>query len=435
MKTKTTIILTALVVSMIFSAIPSVMADSRLDSLVNIVTQARAQVKLQLDKTDNIPGDIKTLYEQGNSETELLISSVKQQDVEQAKWHFLSAMKIFKQISMTFSESSQTATKAVTAPQSAQTSQAPTSGDIDYKITINRIEKYTSILKAIAAKNNVPVDFTKLDGLIQNAKTSIINGDVTSVEKIFGDIKTTIIDIQNLIKEQTNRKSVDRAKSFANEYINKIDALITHARELGISDDDVAKLKQVKEELSTTSDPSQIVVKVKRIITINIEMQDSRNQKVLPETNKQTVQTDSLKTEKTLEKSTSTDQNIKQEPKQKETKPQKPLSSIGKLEARLAKLEPNVDDGIKTKFDSAKSMLTKLKNQASNGNVDQKTLKSLDSLIGEIEDYVNSQDTVDDSSDDTQDIPADSGKADTVNQQDSFKSNLKQKRSPDQKDQ
>ena len=436
MKTKITpIILTALVVSMIFSATPSIMADSKLDSLVNIVTQARAQVKLQLDKTNNIPSDIKALYEQGNSETELLISSVKQQDVEQARWHFLSAMKIFKQISMTFLESTQTAaTSKTVTPQAAITSQAtqaPPTSDIDYKTSINRLENYVNTLKILVAKNNISIDFTKIDELIQDAKVDITKGDMTSIEKTFADLKTTITDLQNLIKEKANQKSADRAKSFANEYINKIDTLINHAKELGISDDDVTKLKQVKDALSTTNDPSQIVVKVKRIITINIEMQDSRNQKVLPETNKQTVQTDSLKTEKT----TSGDQNIKQEQKQKETKPQKPLSSIGKLEARLAKLEPNVDDGIQAKFDGAKSILTKLKNQALNGNVDQKTLKLLDSLIGEIEDYVNSQDTIDNSSDDTQDIPADLGKADTSNQQDSSKSNLKQKRSSGQKDQ
>jgi len=100
MKTKLlSIILTVLVASMTFSAIP-VLADSQLDSLVNIVTQARTQVKLQLDRADNVPGDIRALYEQGNSETELLIYSVKQQDITQSKQHFLLAMKIFKQIEM-----------------------------------------------------------------------------------------------------------------------------------------------------------------------------------------------------------------------------------------------------------------------------------------------------------------------------------------------
>ena len=74
MKTKLSIILTALAVSVIFSAVPAVFADSQLDSLVNIATQARTQVKLQLDRAANVPDDINGLYDQGNSETELLIS-------------------------------------------------------------------------------------------------------------------------------------------------------------------------------------------------------------------------------------------------------------------------------------------------------------------------------------------------------------------------
>ena len=434
MKTKLSIILTALVVSMIFSGVPAVLADSQLASLVNIATQARIQVKLQLDRADNVPGDIKALYDQGNSETELLINSVKQQDVEQSKQHFLSAMRIFKQISMTFSS-----TTKVVAPQVSPTVQSPTS-NINYKASISRMENYVYTLKELVAKNNISVDFTNLDELIQNAKENIAKGDMTSVAKTYDDLKIAISDTQSLIKEKTNQKLVDRAKSFANEYIVRIDTMINHAKELGISDDDVTKLKQVKEALSTTSDPSQIIIKVQRIITINVELKDSKNQKTA-EVNTQTVPADLTKTENASEKVMATDQNIKQEPK-KETKSQT-SPQIDKLEARLAKLESSIDDNIQPKFDSAKSMLAKLKSQASN-NIDQKTLKSLDALIGEIESYVDSQNTNSDSSADqntTTDSsktdaqnPTDSSKIDTKNPSDSSKYHPKQKRSKDQKD-
>lgn len=432
MKTKLSIILTALVVSMIFSAVPAAFADSQLDSLVNIATQARTQVKLQLDRADNVPGDIKSLYDQGNSETELLINSVKQQDVEQSKQHFLSAMRIFKQISMTFSPTAKAA-----APQAAQTVQVPS--NINYKASITRMENYISTLKELVAKNSISVDFTNLDELIQDAKENLAKGDMASVAKTYDDLKIAITDTQNLIKEKTNQKLLDRAKSFANEYIVRIDTMINHAKELGISDDDVAKLKQVKEALSTTNDPSQIVIRVQRIITINVELKDLKNQKTA-EVNTQTAPADLTKTENASEKVTSADQNIKQEPK-KETKTQT-SSQIDKLEARLAKLESSIDDNIQAKFDSAKFMLAKLKSQASN-SIDQRTLKSLDALIGEIENYVDSQNTNSDSNAD-QNTPTDSGKTDaqnptdpskidTKNPSDSSKDHPKQKRSKDQK--
>ncbi len=430
MKTKLSIILTALAVSMIFSAVPTVLADSQLDSLVNIATQARTQVKLQLDRADNVSDDIKALYEQGNSETELLINSVKQQDVAQSKQHFLSAMKIFKQISMTFS-STQTAPK--TTPQVMQAKQAPPTADIDYKTSISRMENYVNTLKGLVAKNNISIDFTMLDELIQNAKADIAKGDMISVEKTYDELKTAITNTQNLIKEKTNQKLVDRAKSFANEYIVRIDALINNAKELGISDDDVAKLKQVKESLSTTNDPSQIIVKIQRIITINVDIKDSKNQRVTPEVNRPDALADSIKTENASEKAMAQDQNIKQEQKQRETKAQN-SSQIGKLEARLAKLESSIDDNIQPKFDSAKSLLSKLKTQTSS-DIDQRILKSLDALIREIENYVDFQNAKGDSDNTDQNIPTNSDKTDTKNPTDSDKPNLKPKRLQDQKNQ
>jgi hypothetical protein len=431
MKTKLSIILTALAVSMIFSAMPAALADSQLDSLVNIATQARTQVKLQLDRADNVPDDIKALYEQGNSETELLINSAKQQNVAQAKQHFLSAMKIFKQISMTFS-STQSAPKD-TVPQIMQAKQAPPTAGIDYKTSVSRMENYVDLLKGLVAKNNISVDFTKLDELIKNAKADIAKGDMISVEKTYDELKTAITDIQNLIKEKTNQKLVDRAKSFANEYIVKIDALINNAKELGISDDDVAKLKQVRESLSTTNDPSQIIVKVQRIITINVDIKDSKNQRAALEANRLTVQADSVKTENASEKASTQDQSIKQEQKQRETKAQN-SSQIGRLEARLANLEASIDDNIQPKFDSAKSLLIKLKNQASS-DIDQRMLKSLDAQIREIENYVDFQNAKYDSDNTDQNTPTNSDKTDTKNPTDSDKPNLKPKRPQDQKTQ
>lgn len=429
MNTKLSIILFALAVSMIFSAMPAVLADSQLDSLVNIATQARTQVKLQLDRADNVPDGIKALYEKGNSETELLINSVKQQDVVQSKQHFLSAMKVFKQISVTFS--TQVAPKAATAPQIMQAKQALPTADIDYDASVSRMENYVNTLKGLVAKNNISIDFTMLDELIQSAKADIAKGDMASVEKTYDQLKTAITDTQNLIKEKTNQKLVDRAKSFANEYIVKIDALINNAKELGISDDDIAKLKQVKESLSTTNDPSQIIVKVQRIITINVDIKDSKNQKAISEANRSTVQADSIKTENATEKALTQGQNVKQEQKQRETKNS---SQIDKLEARLAKIESHMDDNIQPKFDSAKSLLIKLKTQTS-GDIDQRILKSLDTLVREIESYVDFQNAKGDSNNSDRNTPTNSDKTDTKNPSDSDKPNLKPKRLQDQKNQ
>ncbi len=313
-----------------------------------------------------------------------------------------------------------------------QAKQAPIA-DIDYKASISRMENYVHTLKGLVTKNNISIDFTNLDELIQNAKADIAKGDMVSVEKTYDELKTAITETQNLIREKTSQKLVDRAKSFANEYIVKIDALISNAKELGISDDDVAKLKQVRESLSTTNDPSQIIVKVQRIITINVDIKDSKNQRAISEANRSTVQADSVKSENASENAFTQDQNVKQEQNQRETKAQN-TSQIDRLETRLAKLEPSIDDNIQPKFDNAKSLLSKLKTQTS-GDIDQRMLKSLDALIREIENYVDFQNAKGDSGNTDQNTPINSDKIDTKNPTDSDKSNLKPKRPQDQKSQ
>ncbi|MGI0003961.1 MAG: hypothetical protein ACREAX_01560, partial [Candidatus Nitrosotenuis sp.] len=192
MKTILSLALMALVLSVV---VAPAFADSRIDSLVNLATQARMQVKVQLDKMPGVSDEIRTLYDQGNQETELLISAAKQGDVVQAKQHFLSAMKIFKQISLTFSEQAQpqAALKTTPPPQAAQVP------EFDYGNSIKRIEAYTNTLKALTAKNNLSVDFTKIDSLIQLSKTSIANNDMSTLEKTFADLKTAITDTQNII--------------------------------------------------------------------------------------------------------------------------------------------------------------------------------------------------------------------------------------------
>ena len=73
---------------------------------------------------------------------------------------------------------------------------------------------------------------------------------------------------------------------------------------------------------------------------------------------------------------------------QKQTKNQRQSAEISKLEAKLAELEPHVDENIKPKFDSAKSMLERLKES---GNNYIKTVRAINSLIDEMSRYIESQ--------------------------------------------
>lgn len=335
MKTILVMALFALVASMM---VAPAFADSKLDSFVNLANQARTQVKIQLDKMPSAPEEAKSLYAMGDSETEQLIASVKKDDAAEAKKHFLAAMKAFRQVTQIFSEPTPMAAKIATPPPQA----APVP-EFDYANALKRFEANINILKASANKNNLPVDFSRFDNLLQTAKTHLENGDMAALEKTFVELKNAGAELQTTIKNMVKERSNTRAVSFANKYITKIDAVLAQAKELNLSEEQITKLQKAREELASAGDPTQMVVKIRHVYQINLDLLDAKNQKI--------------------------------------------LSEISKLESRLLLLEPKVDDTIRSKFDSARSLLASLKDPTSTDDP-IKLLRALDSTVREIESYL-----------------------------------------------
>jgi hypothetical protein len=297
---------------------------------------------------------------------------------------------------------------------------------------------------------------------------------MATLEKTFLELKTAGADLQAAIKNMVKERSDTRAVSFANKYITKIDAILAQAKELNLSEEQIAKLQKAREELATGGDPAQMVVKIKRVYQINLDLLDAKNQKILLEISKlesrlvllepkiddtirpkfdearsilallkdPTSTDDSIKLLRVLDSTiksiesyflsqtqptnTGIEQRVpeqvetpKETPKQEsfqlsetpkpetetlkadtksqekqkgkdQNKAQKHTAEIARLEARLAELEPHIDDNIKSKFDSAKSMLAKFKET---GSEPKKTIRAINALIDEIAQYVESADS------------------------------------------
>jgi hypothetical protein len=403
MKTVLAFVLMAIAVSMVVGT-PLALADTKLDSLVNIAIQARSQIKLQLDKMTSVSDETRSLYNQGNAETELLISAATQGDVAQAKQHFMSAMKTFKQISLTFSEQTQPQVALKQTPPPVP----PAPGEIDYENSIKRIEAFTNKLKGQTAKNGIVVDFTRIDSLIQLSKTSLADGDRPTLEKAFAELKNAIIDAQNTIKETIAQRANDRAREFANSYITKIDTILARANDLGLSNEDISKLVKAKEEILSANDPNQIIIIVKRYsINFNVNEAQRSQQKAMPPVPEK-VETEEQRTapppapakvENEVKRPTpeavapaerpasdSGEEHAKQD-----TKNQKASAELARYETKLAEIQPYVDENIKPKFERAESLLSKLQNQETTSNSDYKrTVKMLNLLLDQMERYVKS---------------------------------------------
>lgn len=325
-------VLFALVGSMVTIPIQTY-ADSQLDSLLMIANQARDNIKIRLSQLSTISDEIARLYEQGSMETDELAKSVSEGDVTAAKQHFLSAMKLFKELSDRISSS---AAANIEEP-------LPETDTSRLKTAIIRIEKAADRLKAIAIKNNIEIDFTEFDNLIQIAKQNLDAGNIDEVNKTLGVAKQFIVDVHNSISAAAKQMTSDRAKDFAAKQIERLDKLIAQAKDLGLSQDIIDNLQTAKEKLQKISDAKEIVSETKGINTMREKLDASKINRI----------------------------NI----------------IIKQLEEKLDRLDTELqNDDSRTKIQAARDMLVELKQLVSDGKLDEvlQKIKSINKIIASI---------------------------------------------------
>ena len=270
----TSIALFALVASMIMGSIPNyVYADSQSDSLIRIASQARDQVKIQLSKVDATQ-EIKDKFETGSVEIRLLIEASKNEDVPASRQHFLSAMTIFNEIIQQISEITSTSDAALSSSQTVVAS------SISHEL--DRLERYIDRLKGIAIKNGIDIDSSHVDKLIDKARNEIEEGN-SVVPSTIKEIKQSIADLNNSLREKTREYTTDRAKSLAGKHLEDLDRLIAEAKDMGVSQGTLDKLMEAREHLNSVSDTSnvtQIIDEVKKLISIKKQFEDTKIQRI-----------------------------------------------------------------------------------------------------------------------------------------------------------
>ena len=330
---KTHFVMLFLIASLLGTISTYAYAESETESLVRLATQARDHIKLELSNTESVSNEIKKLYEQGSAEIDALNNAVKEENAEEARTHFLAAMKIFKEIGQQISQVRPVAERALAQDTNTQ---------YGIKPVIDRMEKYVDRLKGIAEKNGVEIDFQTLDELIITAKNNYNSGDLGSAEKNIGILESLTLDVYNVLKDNADQKKTVRAKDFAEKQIQRVDILIVQAKDLGLSENITKNLEQSRLQLIKASNSSQIVKQTRIIITLKNQFDESKANRI-----------DAI---------------------------------INDLEAKLDKLSTSkrIDT---TKLDKAKSMLDELKILISKGNLEDafKLFNTLNVFINDIE--------------------------------------------------
>ncbi len=338
------IVLLALVSSMIFSSIPvSVYADSQSDSLIRIASQARDQVKIQLSKSD-VSQEVNEKFELGSEQIKLLIEAVSNEDVPVARQHFLSAMTIFNEIIQQISERTSTSEASLSA--------SPTTVDTSsIAHELDRLERYIGQLKRIAINNGFDLDSSQSDDLIEQVRIDLREGNSDSTTSAIKEIKQSIAELNQILKEKTRQYTTDRAKTLAEKHLEDLDKLIEEAEEMEVSDGTLDKLLEARKNLNSLSDASveQIINEVKRIMSVKQDFEKSKADRI--------------------------------------------ESRYQDLESKIDRLSSYSDI---PELDKAKTMYSELRDLVSAGSFNEaiRLLNSLNNLINEIQNSINDKEEV-----------------------------------------
>ncbi|MEJ2260308.1 MAG: hypothetical protein P8X83_01420 [Nitrosopumilaceae archaeon] len=230
--------------------------------LVKIAKRAQDQIQKQI--TDETPVAIKELFQEGKNKVSSLETSLSNNDYTTAKEDFLTAMKIFSEVSHQLSAQpaqSQVASKSTPNPSN----------------DLLRLYSYANNLKNIARNHNSTINFDYLDGLFVTSKNQIQNNQFIQASQTIHEIKQTIIEINAELREEASQNELSRAQVFAQKYLKQIDRLIEHSQSTGVSQEIIQKFEVARENLSVASTPSQVIQEVRNTMILQQQFELTEN--------------------------------------------------------------------------------------------------------------------------------------------------------------
>lgn len=269
MKKITSFVLLILVSSMILGGMTNpAQAQTDPSILLKIAKHAQKQLENQINQDSS--DKIKQLFKDGAQQIKALEESLKNNKIDLAKQHFLSAMRIFKEVSQQLSINQSSPAEMATLKATAE----------DPSADLLRMQNYIDNLKTIAKKYNTSVDFSEIDDLFVTAKKQIIDRQFDDALQTISKIKQITVDFNNKIREYASQQEQSRAKEYAQKYLEQLDRLIENAKNKGLSEDIIQKLETARENLSSATNPHEIIKQVREIISIKEQFELTKNDRL-----------------------------------------------------------------------------------------------------------------------------------------------------------
>jgi len=269
MKKITSFVLLILVSSMILGGITNT-AQAQTDPSILLKIAKHAQKQLENQINQDSSDKTKQLFKDGAQQIKALEESLRNNEIDLAKQHFLSAMRIFKEVSQQLSINQSSQVEMATLKATAE----------DPSADLLRMQNYVDNLKTIAKKYKTSVDFSELDSLFVTAKKQIIDKQFDDALQTISKIKQITVNFNNEIREYASQQEQSRAKEYAQKYLEQLDRLIENAKNQGLSEDIIQKLETARENLSSATDPHEIIKQVKKIISIKEQFELTKNDRL-----------------------------------------------------------------------------------------------------------------------------------------------------------
>ncbi len=265
----TSFALLILVSSMVMGGVThTVQAETDPSILLKIAKQAQRQLENQMN--NDVSDKTKQLFKEGTKEIKNLEESIKNNDEDSAKTHFLSAMRIFKAISQQLSNIKSSQPEIAIKATSAK----------DPSADLKRMHDYVNNLKIIAKKYSTSIDFSELDDLFVAARKQISDKQFDDAVETISKIKQITVDFNNKIREYASQQEQSRATAYAQTYLEQLDRLIENAKSQGLSENIIQKLETAKANLSSTTVSHEIIKQIREIISIKEQFELTKNDRL-----------------------------------------------------------------------------------------------------------------------------------------------------------
>ncbi|MFZ0184339.1 MAG: hypothetical protein WBV92_02360 [Nitrosotalea sp.] len=248
------IIFLALVGTLVLNGPIQSYADPQLDAFLQIATQARENLRMNISQINNVPSEITDLFKQGSNETDALSNAINDNDIASARQHFLSAMNFFKSTN-----------DKINSLNATQVNDQQQTNVLQLQSEISRTEKIGEMLKTISITNNANLNFTQFEQLIQKAGQDLDNGNISEASKSIEEANHIVIDIHHSLTEVAKQRTSERAKDFTEKQIERLDKIENTTKNSIAQAPQVPLMTKTISNFTIYENPKDMVTKLKKL--------------------------------------------------------------------------------------------------------------------------------------------------------------------------